>query len=106
MCTENVNDIPIRTIVKRSEQGWLAHCLDFNLEALADNPNDALDLLDGAIRFHIEKAVEGQVKLFRPASPELWDLYYKAAEVKLLKSGPGHGHIEHRPLLLESAVLL
>lgn len=106
MCTENTNDIPIRTIVRRSERGWTAHCLDFNLEATADEPNDALDMLDGAIEFHLEKARQGEVELFRAASKDLWDLYYKAAEVKLLKSGPGHGHVEHRPLMLESALVV
>ena len=106
MCTENINDIPIRTAVRKSEKGWTAHCLDFDLQTEADSANDALDLLDSAMEHHLKQAAEGKRELFRPVSRELWELYYKAAEAKLLSSGPGHGHVEHRPLMLESALVV
>ena len=97
MCTENINDVPIRTVVQKSEKGWTAHCLDFALQSTADNANDALDRLESAMEHHLAQAKEGKVELFRPVSRELWELYYRAAEAKLLNSGPGHGHVEHRP---------
>ncbi|MCA9775295.1 MAG: hypothetical protein KC800_01205 [Candidatus Eremiobacteraeota bacterium] len=97
-----MNDIPIRTVVRESDKGWTAHCLDFSLQAVADSPNDALDLLEKAMEHHLKQAAAREVELFRPASPDLWALYYQAAEARLLHSGPNHGHLEHRPLLLDS----
>jgi predicted RNase H-like HicB family nuclease len=98
MCSENQDDIPIRSVVTRSDRGWVAHCLDFNLEAVGGEPNEAVDLLEEAIDGHLERARRGEVKLFQRADEELWKLYHRAAEVKLLKEGPGHGHVEHRPV--------
>ena len=101
MCSENQNDIPIRSLIVQSQQGWTAHCLDFNLQAHGGEPEDALDLLDEAISAHLKKARAGETPLFVSAREELWKLYFQAAEAKLMATGPGHGHVEHRPLMLD-----
>lgn len=99
MCTENVNDVPIRTIVFQENDKWVAHCLDFNLRADATEADDALDALDQAIAAHVTQAKNGQVELFQECDQALWDLYFETAKAKLLASGPGHGHVENRPLI-------
>ena len=99
MCTENVNDIPIRTLVYQDESQWIACCLDFDLSTRGAEPEEAVDRLEEAIETHLKEARAGRHPLFRPVSAEMWQHYYQAAEDKLFQHGPGHGHVEHRPLL-------
>jgi predicted RNase H-like HicB family nuclease len=104
MCSENQNDIPIRTVVVEQDGAWVAHCLDFGLRATAAQPDDAVDSLEKAIAAHVKRAKAGETELFPVPDNEAVKLYQRAAESKLLASGPGHGHVEHRPILLETAV--
>ena len=103
MFTENQNDVPIRTVVTEKDGGWIAYCLDFAIEGQGSQPEEAVDRLEEAIQEHFQKVRAGQVPLFQQPSEEVWKLYVRAAEARLLATGPGHGHVEHRPLLLQSA---
>ena len=103
MCTENQNDVPIRTVVMEADKGWTAFCLDFDLTAHGAQPEEAVDRLEDAINEHFKKVRAGEVALFQRPSEEVWKLYVRAAEARLLATGPGHGHVEHRPLLLQTA---
>ena len=103
MCTENQNDVPIRTVVTEKDGGWIAYCLDFALVGEGDQPEEAVDRLEDAIKEHFERVRAGEVPLFHQPSEELWKLYVRAAETRLLATGPGHGHVEHRALLLQTA---
>jgi predicted RNase H-like HicB family nuclease len=101
MCSENQNDIPIRTVVVEKDRVWVAHCLDFGLQAKGKQPDEAVDSLDEAISVHLKRAKAGEVTLFPSLDPEVVKLYHRAAASKLLASGPGHGHVEHRAILLQ-----
>ncbi len=99
MCSQNHQDIPIRSLLVASQDRWKAICLDFALESEGGEAEEALDRLDEAITAHLEKARAGKTKLFRSAAQSWWDLYFQAAEARLLATGPGHGHVENRPLV-------
>lgn len=100
MCTENQNDIPIRSVVVEQNGKWLAYCVDFGLEAESEQLNDAVDQLETAITKHMSAVRAGEKDLFPTPDPRALQLYLEAAKSKLLASGPGHGHVEHRALLL------
>ncbi len=102
MCSENMNDIPIRTLLVPDQGGWVAHCLDFDLRAEGLQPEEALDALEEAISEHLRQARAGRTPLFRSAPPEVLEAYAQAAQARLLATGPDHGHVEHRPLIPDS----
>ena len=77
MCTENQNDIPIRTVVVEQDGAWVAHCLDFGLRAQGESPDDAVDRLEEAISAHIQRAKANQTELFTAIEPEALELYQK-----------------------------
>lgn len=104
MCTENQNDIPVRTVVLQQNDEWIALCVDFSLQARGRQPEDAVDALETKISAHVKRAKEGETPLFPPMDKEALGHYQRAAENRLLASGPGHGHVEHRPLLLQTAL--
>lgn len=99
MCNDSFNDIPIRSLVTRHEQGWKAHCLDFDLIGLGAEPDEAVDQLEEAIVRHLQAVKNGEKTLFHPVSKEIWAAYYEAAEAALQSTGPGHAHVDHRPLV-------
>ena len=99
MCGEQHNDIPIRTLVTQSSEGWKAHCLDFDLVGHGPDANEAVERLEEEIVRHLQEVKSSGQSLFRPVGPEVWREYYETAEVMLNQTGPGHAHIEHRPLL-------
>ncbi len=104
MCTDNLNDIPVRSLVSQNGHGWKAHCLDFDLVGLGVDPDEAVDQLEEEIVRHLLAVKNGERTLFHPVSGELWSQYYKAAEAALQATEPGHAHIDHRPLVARLVV--
>jgi hypothetical protein len=102
MCGEQHNDIPVRTLVVRDGDDWMARCLDFDLAARAAQVDEAVERLEEEIEQHLREAKAGRRPLFRPVGAEVWQQFYQAAEALLTTAGPGHAHIEHRPLVVEA----
>jgi predicted RNase H-like HicB family nuclease len=69
-------------LVYREDNWWIAHCLEMDLPAEADTPQDAIKNLIGLIDVQIEAAMnEGDLQsIFSAAPPELWKAYAIATD--------------------------
>jgi hypothetical protein len=96
--------IDLRVVVYREDAFCLAHCLELDIVAEADSPQQAVrDLID-LCNLQIKTAMEASdlTSVFRPAPPEFWKLFYTAKKkkpIKLARNGP-IGQIEEREIEL------
>ncbi len=82
--------IDLRGVAYRDNQWWIAHCLEMDVVAEGDTPQEAIKDLIGLCDLKIADAIkEGDIKsVFRPAPPEIWDLYAKATKTPLRRALP------------------
>ena len=75
--------IPLRVVVYRHGEWWIAHCLELDLVAEGKTLQDALtDVMDLSCS-QIEAAIrDGDLEsVFRPAPPEAWAMFSRATDV-------------------------
>lgn len=76
--TKKTPDIRLDILIKREEDYYLAHCLQFDIVATADTVTDVkrniIDLCTAHIRFSYEN--DNMDYLFSPAPAEIWKEYY------------------------------
>jgi hypothetical protein len=74
--------ISLRAIVYSEDAWWLAHCLEMDLVAEGDSPQDAMRTLANLIDIQIQTALdEGDLDgVFRPAPAETWRLFFMGQE--------------------------
>jgi len=82
--------IPLRAVVYREGDWWIAHCLELDLVAEGKSPFAALkDVLDLA-EFQIRVAMEdGDLdSIFRAAPPEVWRMFSLAEAFDFRRKPP------------------
>lgn len=74
--------IPLSAVVYCEGGVWLAHCLELDIVADADNPAQAIeDMMDLATLQVTVAAKEGELEsVFRPAPPEFWKMFWMGTE--------------------------
>ena len=79
--------IALRAVVYRHHAWWIAHCLELDLVAEGKHPAEALnDLRDIAVTQGDLAAREDRLEsVFRPAPPEIWAMFARAADAPPLK---------------------
>lgn len=80
--------IELRGVIYREGPWWIAHCLEMDVAAEGDTPFEAVSSAAELCGLKIEDAMrEGDMRsIYRPAPPELWDLYDQA---KRFRRPPG-----------------
>jgi predicted RNase H-like HicB family nuclease len=69
--------IGFNILIYREDQWWIAHCLEMDLPAEGNSPQEALENLVDLVNLQIDDAVEhGDLQtIFSPAPPELWKMF-------------------------------
>ncbi len=70
----------LRGIVYREGQWWIAHCLEMDVVAEGNSPFEAFSSVVELCGIKIDEAmIDGNLRsIFRPAPPEIWELYARA----------------------------
>ena len=70
----------LRGMVYRDGQWWIAHCLEMDVVAEGDSAIEAIRSAVELCGIKIEEAMrDGNLRsIFRPAPPEIWELYARA----------------------------
>lgn len=73
-------NIDIRGVVYREGPWWIAHCLELDVPAEGDTPAAAMKSAIELCVFQVREAMkDGDLRsIFRPAPPELWELYARS----------------------------
>ena len=81
--------IELRGVAYRDNQWWIAHCLEMDVVAEGATQEAIKDLI-ALCDLKIEDAIkEGDVQsIFRPAPPEIWELYARATKKQLRRPLP------------------
>lgn len=79
---------PLRAAIYKEENMWLAHCLELDIVAEGKTPHKAFDDLAELCALQIRVALEeGDVRsVFRPAPPEIMQMYFFGKHVKQLRA--------------------
>lgn len=82
--------IDLRGVAYRDNKWWIAHCLEMDVVVEGATPQEAIKDLIGLCDLKIEDAIkEGDLQsIFRPAPPEIWELYAKATRKPLRRRLP------------------
>ncbi len=80
---QNFN-IELRAVIYREDGVWLAHCLEMDIVAEGNSPQqacrDVIELCELQIRVALE---EGDIQsVFRPAPPETWKMYFMSHTIR------------------------
>ncbi len=72
--------VDIRGVVYREGPWWIAHALELDLPAEGDTPEAAIRASIDLCAFQVAEAIkDGDLRsIFRPAPPELWELFARA----------------------------
>ena len=75
--------IPLRCVFYRSNDRWIAHCLEFDLLGSGETTASALEQLTEAIRIQIEFSLENHNlrNLFAPADAEIHRMFAAGKDV-------------------------
>lgn len=79
--------IPLRAVVYRHAEWWIAHCLELDLVAEGKTAEQALDdLLDLCVTQLETALAHGDLAgAFRSAPPEIWATFSRATDVPMKK---------------------
>jgi len=82
--------VPLRGVAYQQGKWWIAHCLELDLVAEGRDPIRALQDLMDLSATQVEAAIErGDLEsVFRPAPPEIWAMFARAADAPLRKKPP------------------
>jgi predicted RNase H-like HicB family nuclease len=88
--------VPLRIVLYREDEQWLAHCLEFDLIGAGESRTDALDCLNDAITTQLEFSVaqDNPQNLFSPADGEYFEMFAAGNDVPdaTLQSRVGSQH--------------
>ncbi len=91
--------LTFRVLVYQEGPIWLAHCLELDIVAEGDGPQDALSAVKRLCELQVCAAYdEGDLdSIFRAAPPEFWRMYSLAADLDV-SAGPDSTRFEVREL--------
>jgi predicted RNase H-like HicB family nuclease len=75
--------IPLRAVLYKAEDVWIAHCLEFDLLGDGDTKEEALQNLNKAIAIQVEASLKysNPGNLFCPASGRYFEMFAAGSDV-------------------------
>ncbi len=75
----------LRGVIYREDEAWIAHCLELDIVAEGQSPEEALknciDLC--SLQIEVAKAKNDLDSIFRPAPPEFWTLFFSIRDSRI-----------------------
>jgi hypothetical protein len=73
-------------LLRRTDEGYEAHCLQFDLVEVAPTPDEAEQAIKGVITAHIDYSLahDNREYLFRSAPLEAWNAFFSSRPYKRL----------------------
>lgn len=75
--------IPLRVVLYKDEQSWVAHCLEFDLMGDGPTKQDAMAQLGESIKLQVEASLEvdNAANLFKPADGRFFQMFAAGKDV-------------------------
>lgn len=92
--------IPLRVVLYRDGERWLAHCLEFDLLGDGDSTSEAIERLTEAVDCQVQASLRSKNwrNLFKPADGRFFEMF--AAGTSVAESGL---HLQFDSITIDSA---